>query len=79
MGQLEKDDIILLTKLVQSKAGETLYHQIAEQQAGLQIPATTLLKLQDQCNTNKAMEELRKILPPGYLPPKKQASWLATL
>jgi len=62
----------LLTKLVQSKAGETLYHQIAEQQAGLQIPATTVLKLQDQCNTNKAMEELRKILPPGYLPPKKQ-------
>lgn len=66
----------MLTKLVKKKTGETLYKEIAEQQAAVQIPAPTIIKLQDQCNTAQAIEELRKILPPGYLPPKKQASWL---
>lgn len=75
-GQLENEDIVMLTQLVRKKTGETLYKEIAEQQAAVQIPGPTIIKLQDQCNTAQAIEELRKILPPGYLPPKKQASWL---
>lgn len=75
-GQLENEDIVRLTQLVRKKTGETLYKEIAERQAAVQIHAPTIIKLQDQFNTAQAIEELRKILPPGYLPPKKQASWL---
>ena len=37
-GQLEKQDIILLTTLIRAKTGDSLYNQIGEEQAKVQIP-----------------------------------------
>jgi len=71
-GQLEKQDIILLTKLIRTKTGGSLYNQIAEEQATVQIPPSAILKLQDQCNSGQTIEEIRKILPPGYLATKRK-------
>ncbi|KAJ7374959.1 hypothetical protein OS493_001684, partial [Desmophyllum pertusum] len=75
-GQLEKQDIILLTKLTQTKAGVCLYNEIAAEQATVQIPASTILKLQDQCNSGQTIDEMRRILPPGYLTSKKKVAQL---
>ena len=69
-GQLEKQDIILLTKLIRTKTGDSLYNQIGEEQATVQIPPSAILKLQDQCNSGQTIDEIRKILPPGYLATK---------
>ena len=71
-GQLEKEDVILLTKLIHTKNGGSLYKEIAEQQAAMQIPASTILKLQDQCNSGQTVDEIRKILPPGYIASKRK-------
>ena len=67
-GQLEKQDIILLTKLIRTKTGDSLYNQIGEEQATVQIPPSGILKLQGQCSSGQTIiDEIRKILPPGYL------------
>ena len=71
-GQLGKQDIILLTKLICTKTGSSLYNQIAEEQATVQIPPSAILKLQDQCNSGQTIDEIRKILPPGYLATKRK-------
>ena len=71
-GQLEKQDIILLTKLIRTKTGDSLYNQIGEEQATVQIPPSAILKLQDQCNSGQTIDEIRKILPPGYLATKRK-------
>ena len=71
-GQLEKQDIILLTKLICTKTGSSLYNQIAEEQATVQISPSAILKLQDQCNSGQTIDEIRKILPPGYLATKRK-------
>ena len=71
-GQLEKQDIILLTKLICTKTGDSLYNQIGEEQATVQIPPSAILKLQDQCNSGQTIDEIRKILPPGYLATKRK-------
>ena len=69
-GQLEKQDIILLTKLIRTKTGDSLYNQIGEEQATVQIPPSAILKIQEQCNSRQTIDEIRKILPPGYLATK---------
>ena len=71
-GQLEKQDIILLTKLIRTKTGDSLYNQIGEEQATVQIPPSAILKLQDQCNSGQTIDEIRKILPLGYLATKRK-------
>ena len=71
-GQLEKQDVILLTKLIRTKTGGSLDNQIAEEQTTVQIPASAILKLQDQCNSGQTIHEIRKILPPGYLATKRK-------
>ena len=71
-GQLEKQDIILLTKLIHTKTGDSLYNQIGEEQATVQIPPSAILKLQDQCNSGQTIDEIRKILPLGYLATKRK-------
>ncbi|XP_066016810.1 uncharacterized protein [Pocillopora verrucosa] len=77
-GQLEKQDIILLTKLIRTKTGDSLYNQIGEEQATVQIPPSAILKLQDQCNSGQTIDEIRKILPPGYLATKRKVAELKT-
>ena len=71
-GQLEIQDIILLTKLIRTKTGDSLYNQIGEEQATVQIPPSAILKLQDQCNSGQTIDEIRKILPLGYLATKRK-------
>ena len=71
-GQLEKQDIILLTKLIRTKTGDSLYNQIGEEQATVQIPPSAILKLQDQCSSGQTIDEIRKILPPGYPETKRK-------
>ena len=71
-GQLEKQDIILLTKLIHTRTGDSLYNQIGEEQATVQIPPSAILKLQDQCNSGQTIDEIRKILPLGYLAIKRK-------
>ena len=71
-GQLEKQDIILLTKLIRTKTGDSLYNQIGEEQATVEIPPSAILKLQDQCNSGQTIDEIRKMLPPGYLETKRK-------
>ena len=71
-GQLEKQDIILLTKLIRTKTGDSLYNQIGEEQATVQIPPSAILKLQDQCNSGQTIDEIRKILPLRYLATKRK-------
>ena len=71
-GQLEKQDIILLTQLIRTKTGDSLYNQIGEEQATVQIPPSAILKLQDQCNSGQTIDEIRKILPLGYLATKRK-------
>ena len=75
-GQLEKQDIILLTKLIRTKTGDSLYNQIGAEQATVQIPPSAILKLQDQCNSGQTIDEIRKILPPGYLATKRKVIFL---
>ena len=58
-GQLEKQDIILLTKLIHTKTGDSLYNQIGEEQATVQIPPSAILKLQDQCSSGQTIDEIR--------------------
>ena len=71
-GQLEIQDIILLTKLIRTKTGDSLYNQIGAEQATVQIPPSAILKLQDQCNSGQTIDEIRKILPLGYLATKRK-------
>lgn len=72
-GELEKEDVIMLTKLIRNKQGDTLYHEIAAG-GSVQVSAATILKLQDQCNSSQVIEELRKVLPLGCLSTKKNVS-----
>lgn len=76
-GLFQKEDIIQLTKLVQTKSGGSLYTKIAEEQAAIQVSASTVLKLQDQCNSGQTIDELRKILPPGYFASKRKVTLAA--
>ena len=69
-GEMEKEDVIMLTKLIRNKQGDTLYHEIAAG-GSVQVSAATILKLQDQCNSSQVIEELRKVLPLGCLSQKK--------
>lgn len=69
-GLFQEEDIIQLTKLVKTKSGGSLYTKIAEEQAAIQVFASTVLKLQDQCNSGQTIDELRKILPPRYFASK---------
>ena len=71
-GQLEIQDIILLTKLIRTKTGDSFYNQIGAEQATVQIPPSAILKLQDQCNSGQTIDEIRKILPLGYLATKRK-------
>jgi len=57
-GQLEKQDIILLTKLIRTKTRGSLYKQIAEEEVTVQIPPSAILKLQDQCNSGQTIDEI---------------------
>ena len=43
-GLFQKEDIIQLTKLVKTKSGESLYTKIAEEQAAIQVSASTVFK-----------------------------------
>ena len=76
-GLFQKEDIIQLTKLVKTKSGGSLYTKIAEEQAAIQVSASTVLKLQDQCNSGQTIDELRKILPPGYFASKRKVTLAA--
>ena len=71
-GQFQREDVILLTKLIQNKTGGSLYNEIAEEQATVKIEASTVLKLEDQCNSGQAIDVMRKNLPPGYIAPKRE-------
>ena len=53
-GELEKEDVIMLTKLIRNKQGDTLYHEIAAG-GSVQVSAATILKLQDQCNSSQVI------------------------
>ena len=68
-----KQDIILLTKLIGTKTRGNLHNQIAEEQVTVHFPRSAILKLQDQCNSGQTIDEIRKILPPGYLASKGNA------
>lgn len=71
-GQFEKEDVTLLTKLIRNKTGGSLYNEIAEEQATTKIAASTILKLEDQCNSGQAIDAIRKNLPPGYIASKRE-------
>ena len=55
-GLFQKEDIIQLTKLVKTKSGGSLYTKIAEEQAAIQVSASTVLKLPDQCNSGQTID-----------------------
>ena len=76
-GLFQKEDIIQLTKFVKTKSGGSLYTKIAEEQASIQVSASTVLKLQDQCNSGQTIDELRKMLPPGYFASKRKVTLAA--
>ena len=76
-GLFQKEDIIQLTKLVKTTSGGSLYTKIAEEQAVIQVSVSTVLKLQDQCNSGQTIHELRKILPPGYFASKRKVTLAA--
>ena len=42
-GELEKEDVIMLTKLIRNKQGDTLYHEIAAA-GSVQVSAATILQ-----------------------------------
>lgn len=71
-GQFQREDVILLTKLIQNKTAGSLYNEIAEEQATVKIEASTVLKLEDQCNSGQAINVMRKNLPPGYIAPRRE-------
>lgn len=76
-GLFQKEDIIQLTKLVKTKSGGSLYTKTAEEPAAIQVSASTVLKLQDQCNSGQTIDELKKILPPGYVASKRKVTLAA--